>query len=85
MGPVTVKFAELSVAPKGEPVGSKVKVPLIVSVPPPGTGPITDGEKVYVIGAAAAGDGVVRIAGTANTIATHRPSKLVSNVLRCCD
>ena len=80
MGPVTVKFAEMSVAPKGEPVGSKVKVPVIVSPPP-----ITGGEKVYVIGAAVAGESVVRIAGAANAIATQRPSTLVPNALRCCD
>jgi hypothetical protein len=80
VGPVTVIFAEMSSAPKGEPVGSKLKVPVIVSPPP-----ITDGENVYAIGAAMAEDGVVRIAGAANTIAAHRPSVLVSKALRCRD
>jgi hypothetical protein len=54
-GPATVIFAEISKAPNWEPVGSNVKVPLIVSVPPPGTAPIMGGEKLYVIGAAGGG------------------------------
>jgi hypothetical protein len=85
MGPATVIFAEIRVAPKGEPVGSKVKVPLIVSVPG-GTVlvPITGGEKVYVIGAAVTGDGA-RIAGAARTIAAQTPNRLVSKPLRGCD
>jgi hypothetical protein len=82
-GPVTVIFAEIRVAPNGEPVGSKVKVPLIVSVPP-GTGPIMGGEKLYVIGTAVAGNGA-RIAGAASTIAAQTPNRLVSNALRGCD
>ena len=86
MGPATVIFAEISKAPNGEPVGSNVKVPLIVSVAE-GTVlvPITGGVKLYVIGAAVAGDGAVRITGTASTIAAPRPNRLVSKALRGCD
>ena len=83
---MTVKLAEMVVGPP-TPVGSNVKVPLIVSVEGGTVGKtaITGGVKLYVIGAAVAGDGVARIAGVANAIATQRPSKLVSNALRCCD
>jgi hypothetical protein len=63
----------LSVAPNGLPVGSNVKVPVTVSVPVPppvsGTVLITDGDKLYVMGTAVAGDGTVRNAGAASAIA----------------
>jgi len=85
MGPATAIFAALSVAPKGEPVGSNVKVPLIVTVPR-GTVlvPITGGMKLYVIGVAVTGDGA-RIAAAASTIATQMPNRLVPDGLRGCD
>ena len=86
MGPATVIFAALSVAPNWEPVGSNVKVPLIVTVPG-GTVlvPITGGVKLYVIGVAVAGEGAVRSAGVASTIAAQRRNRLVSKALRGCD